>query len=102
MTVVVSFIRSRPQFSASGIGAVRVRENITVPGTTTATALEDEMIVIGNGEDSMVAAAFGSSPDADATASSASTSAGVPIAAGSLSYPICPKAGDKVNIKAVS
>lgn len=103
MTVVVSFVTPKGIRSvhAPGIGAVRIRENITIPGTTTATLLDGEIAVIGNGENSMVAVAFGTSPNADAVASTAATSAGVAIPAGQ-SVAIAPNAGDKINVKAVS
>lgn len=103
MTVVVSFITPRGAADESnGIGAVRVRENITIPGTTTETAKAGEMIVIGNAETSMVAAAFGTTPDAAATVQTTATTAGFPIGAGMTSYPIVPPLGAKVNIKVVT
>jgi hypothetical protein len=102
MTVVVSFIRPQGRGSASGVGNVRVRENITIPGTTTATAEPGEMVIVGNAETSMVAVAFGSTPNADATSKSGVTSAGMPVPAGGLSYPIFPNDGDKINVKVVT
>lgn len=95
MTVVVSFVQPASRGSASGIYKCRVREDVTIPGTTTEKARAGEMIVIGNAETSMVAAAWGtSSPDAAVN--------GMPIAAGDVSYPISAEPGDVVNIKAVS
>lgn len=95
MTVVVSFVRPKNLYSASGIGSVRVRENLAVGGTTSATAEDGEMIVVGNGETSMVAVAFGSgSPDAANT--------GFALGAGQVSLPIVANAGDKVNVKTVT
>lgn len=103
MTVVVSFITPRGAADGSnGIGGVRVRENITIPGTTTETAKAGEMIIIGNGETSMVAAAFGTTPNADAAAETTATTAGFPIPAGQSSYPIVAPIGAKVNIKVVA
>lgn len=103
MTVVVSFIRQAARgLEASGVGDVRVRENVTIPGTTTATLEAGELVLIGNAETSMVAVAFGTTPDAAATAKTAATSAGMPVAAGALSYPIIPAVGDKINVKAVT
>ena len=102
MTVVVSFVRPKNIYSASGIGSVRVREILTVGGTATAGAEDGEMIVVGNGETSMIAAAFGTTPDAAALTKTTATSAGMPIPAGSQSYPIFPTAGDKINVKAVT
>ena len=104
MTVVVCFVTPKGIGSAHapGIGDVRVREDITVPGSTTATAAEGEVVIIGNGEAAMVAAAFGSVPDADATDETSSTSAGFPVAAGSVTGGIVVREGDKVNIKAIA
>jgi hypothetical protein len=97
MAVVVSFVR------VSGIGAIatcRVMEKITVPGTTTATCQEGETVLCGSSESSMVLVAHGSTPDAQATAETAATSAGYPLLTGGLT-PIRPRTGDKINIKAV-
>lgn len=103
MTVVVSFIRQAARGSeASGVGDVRVREDITVPGTTTATLQAGELVLIGNAETSMVAIAFGTAPDAAALAKTTATSAGMAVAAGAVSYPVIPAVGDKINVKAVS
>lgn len=99
MTVVVSFVK--PQGAGVvGMGRVRIRENISVPGTTTNAAEDGEIIIIGNAETSPVNAAWGTTPDAAATAASAATTAGVPIFAGAVSFPITPKIGEKINIKA--
>lgn len=102
MTVVVSFITSRGNGYATAIGRVVARENITIPGTTTRACQPGEMVVIGNGESSMVAVAWGPTPDAAALAETNATSAGVAVPAGGLSYPLDPKSGDKINIKAVT
>lgn len=103
MTVVVSFIVSGTiAASAAGIGRVRAQERVLIPGTTVATALAGETVLVGNGETSMVAVAWGTAPDAAATAESLpATSAGFPIAAGMVGVPFVPGAGAKVNIKAV-
>lgn len=101
MTVVVSFIRASGA-GVIGVGSVRIQERITIPGTTTATALEGEYVIVGNGESSMVAVAFSTAPDAAALASTSSTNAGMPVGAGAVSHPISMRAGDKVNIKVVS
>lgn len=102
MSVTVSFVTlgTNGFTDAVGIVGVRVKEVITVPGTTVAVAKEGEFVVVGNGEASMVAVAFGSTPDAAATAQAAATSAGYPIGAGQVSDPFVLAAGNKVNIKA--
>jgi hypothetical protein len=110
MTCTVSFVTPGPLGTAPGIGIkrVRAREIVTVPGTTTTTALDGEFIVVGNGDSVMNAVAIGSTPDAASTAESAAsgstpagavTSAGFPVAAGQVSDPFVAKNGDKVNIK---
>lgn len=103
MTVVVSFVvPGGGRGFATGVERVTARENITPPGTTTNTVNEGEMVVIGNAETSMVAVAFGATPDADATVATRLTSAGLPVPAGAVSYPISPAIGDKVNVKTVT
>jgi hypothetical protein len=107
MTCTVSFVTPAGLGSAPGIGIKRVRakEVVTVPGTTTTTALDGEFIIVGNGDAVMNAIAIGATPDAAATAETgtpagATTSAGYPIAAGQVGDPFIAKNGDKVNIKA--
>lgn len=104
MSVVVSFIKPAGiggVYAAPGIGQCRVRETITVPGTTTAAVEAGEMVVIANGESSIVLAAHGKTPDAAAAAQDANTSAGYPVPAG-LMVPVVASAGDKINIKAIA
>lgn len=102
MTVVVSFVTPRAMGSISSqlAGTCRVRENITIPGTTSASVQDGEIVLIGNGESSMVAVAFGTTPDAAAAASTVATTAGMPVPAGAV-MPAKPNIGDKINIKAV-
>ncbi len=105
MTVVVSFIQTKGvgSLSAPGIGRVRVRENLTIPATTSASVQDGEIVVVGNAEGSMVAVAFGTVPDGAATAESLpSTSAGYPVASGGVSDPFVPPVGSKINVKAVT
>jgi hypothetical protein len=104
MAVVVSFIRPKGvgSIDAPGIGDIRIREDITPPGTTTATAQDGEVVIVGNAEATMVAVAHGTTPDAAAPASTNATSAGCPVAAGAVSDPFVPATGSKINIKAVS
>lgn len=103
MSVVVSFITPRGlgSVSAPGIGECRVRETITVPGTTTATVADGEMVLISSNEADIVLAAHGTTPDGQAAASTAATSAGYPIPAGVI-VPVMAKVGDKINIKALA
>lgn len=104
MTVVVSFITSGGIASGvSGIGRVRAQERIAVGGTTATAAQVGETVLIGNGEANMIAVAWGTAPDAAATAENGTvTSAGYPIGAGMVGIPVVPGAGAKINAKAVS
>jgi hypothetical protein len=105
MTVMVSFVTAGSGGGGSnGVFAVRAQERITIPGTTTNSTRVGELVLIGNGEASMVAVAFGTTPDAAATAdNSPVTSASVPVGAGQVGAPLCPGvAGAKINIKAVT
>lgn len=103
MTVVVSFVKPQGLGSvhAPGVGEVRIRENITIPGSTTASLLNGEVAIVSNAETSMVAAALGTTPDAATTTASAVSQAGVGIGAGQ-SLTFNGKVGDKVNVKVVT
>lgn len=101
MTCTVAFCTPRANGVGVGNGVARVRakEVVTVPGTTTTTAEAGEFVIIGNGDSVMVAMAFGTTPDAAATAETSATSAGFPVAAGSTSVPFIMAAGAKINLK---
>jgi hypothetical protein len=103
MTVYVSFCQpgSIGSIHAPGVGAIRVRESLTIPASTTATFADGELAIVFNGESAPVFIAFGTTPDAAATAASAVTTAGVVVAAGGW-LPIVGKAGDKINAKAIA
>lgn len=103
MTVVVSFITGgQISAGASGVRTIRAQERLVIGNTTTNVALVGETVLIGNGETGMIAAAFGTAPDAAAlTDNSPVTSAGFPIAAGMVGVPLVPGAGAKINVKAV-
>lgn len=102
MTVVVSYITpARVGGEDQGIGNITRQERITVPGTTSQPTKTGEVVIIANGESGLVAAAWGSAPDADATDASATTTAGCPIAAGQMGIPFAPGGGKLINIKAV-
>ncbi len=102
MTVVVSFIVSGAiAQGTSGIGRIRAQERLAIGATTVTETQVGETVLIGNGEAGMIAAAWGTVPDAAATAESAVTSAGYPIGAGMVGIPIVPGAGKKINVKAV-
>jgi hypothetical protein len=82
MTVVVTFVKTQGiegAYAAPGVGVIRVREDVTVPGTTTNSVQDGEVVIVGNAESNMVAVAFGNEPDAATT--------GYPVAAGSVKRP---------------
>lgn len=84
MTVVVNFCKARGidgAYAAPELSEIRIRENITIPATTSNTIEDGEVVIIFNGEANPVAVAFGAAPDANATTS---TSAGLAIAASRL------------------
>lgn len=104
MTAVVSFIQGTSIIGSTyGIGRVVAQERVTVPGSTSRAALAGEIVLVGNGEASMVAVAYGTTPDAAATAENLpTTSAGFPVGPGQVSVPLYPGPGNKVNIKVVA
>jgi len=101
MPVKVSFMR--PGFVGSvsilGLGRCRVSETITVPGSTTAAALDGEIVLLCSTEAVAVVVAHGITPDAAAVVSTPATTAGYALAPLSI-VPVAMLAGDKVNIKA--
>jgi hypothetical protein len=58
-------------------------------------------VIIGNAETSMILVAFGTTPDAAATAETAATSAGVPLGAGAV-MALMVKENDKISAKALA
>lgn len=104
MAVVVSFITSAGiGGGAAGVGRVLAQERLTPPATTARAAQVGETVLIGNGEATFIAVAYGTTPDADATAENLpTTSAGFPVAAGQMGVPFAPGSGQKVNVKVVS
>ena len=101
MPVKVSFMRPGPMGSvnAVAIGACRICETITVPGSTTASAQEGEIVLLVSSESTAVVVAHGTTPDAAATAQTAATSAGYGLSSDSY-MPVAVKTGDKISIKA--
>lgn len=101
MAVKVSFMKPGGLGSvhAVGMGACRICETITVPGSTMASLRDGEIAVLVSTETGSVVAAHGTSPDAAATDATAATSAGygVPTA---MAVAIAGMVGDRINIKA--
>lgn len=103
MPVIVSIMAPGAMGSAEAVcyGQCRVRETITVPGTTTASAQNGEIFVLCSTEAATVLAATGSTPDAQAAAMSSASGAGAPVPPGQIVV-FQPRAGDKLNVKALA
>jgi hypothetical protein len=104
MSVIVTFCKAkgiRGSAQNPAVAEARVRETLALNNSTTATITDGEIVLVGNNESAMILAAFGSTPDAAATAETAQTSAGVPIGAGQV-MALRPPAGTKINVKALS
>jgi hypothetical protein len=103
--MAVQVIFFKPRGSGFGqapvVGEIRAREAVTIPNTTTATVRDGELVMVLNEETAAVLVAYGSTPDAAATAATAATSAGFPVAAGQVSAPIMATAGSKISVKDV-
>lgn len=102
MTAIVTFVTPKGigSIHAPTVGAIRIREDVTVPDVTSAAAEDGEVVVVGNSEATMIMVAFGKVPDASAMSSTENTSAGYPVPAGSNSVPFAVKQGDLIDIKA--
>lgn len=102
MSVIVCFVLPRPLgfIGTPVVGEIRVREDIALDGTTTASTQDGEVIIVANNETDMVAGAVGTTPDPDATAKTTATSAGFPIPAGQTQV-FFPATGAKFSAKAL-
>jgi len=101
MPVKVSFMP--PGFVGSlsviGVGRCRLSETITVPGSTSASALSGEIVLVCSTEANAVVVAHGITPDAAATNSTPLTTAGYALEPlHTTAIPLV--VGDRVNIKA--
>lgn len=101
MAVKLSFMK--PSWAGSvgvmGYGKCRLCETITVPGSSTAAALDGEIILVTSTEAAAVVIATGTTPDAAATAATAATTAGMGLEPLSTQIVVV-NTGDKINIKA--
>lgn len=103
MSAVVCFVKA---VSAGGgstaAGAIRKKEVLTVPSTSTITANAGEYAIVLNTEASAILVAYGSTPDAQAATESSVTTAGLGIPSGLESALLGPLAqGAKVDVKVV-
>lgn len=84
-------------------GAIRKKEVLTVPSTSTITADAGEYAIVLNTEETAILVAYGSTPDAQAATATAVTTAGLGVPAGLDSALLGPLAqGAKVNVKTVA
>jgi hypothetical protein len=104
MSAIVSFLTvGSAGGGASAAVAIRKKEVLTVPSTSTITANAGEFAIVLNTETSGILAAYGSTPDAVAVTSTSATTAGLGIPAGLQSALLGPlAAGDKINVKAIA
>lgn len=100
MTVKIAFLTPKgvSSIDVQLLTGARKYENITVPGTTTASALEGEVAVIVNDEASTVSFATGTAPDAATATAVAGSTAGTPVPAGQTAV-IGLNKDDKINVK---
>jgi hypothetical protein len=84
-------------------GAIRKKEVLTVPNTSTITANKGEYAIVLNTEATAILVAYGRTPDAQAVTSTSATTAGLGVPAGLDSALLGPLAqGDKVSAKTVA
>lgn len=103
MAVQVIFFQAKSMGSmdSPGVGAVRLREAITTPGSTTGTVRAGEAVMVFNGDGSPVLVAHGSEPDAAATEATAATTAGAPVGS-TFSLVLVPEIDAKISVKALA
>ena len=80
-------------------GQCRAAETITVPGTSTLTAQNGEIMLVTSTEAAAVQIATGTTPDAAATVQTTLTTARMALEPLSTQV-VYPNTGDKINIKA--
>lgn len=86
---------------APSLGKMRAMEAVATGATSTGSAQDGEAVYVFNNEATAVYAAIGTTPVANAAASTAATTAGVVIGAGAFQV-IAARTGDKVAIAAVA
>ena len=87
--------------AVQGVGRIRIREAVTIPGTTTATVQNGESVIVYNGEASGVLVAHGSTPAATTGTETDASSAGLTVPTLSNSLPLEPATGSKIHIAAI-
>lgn len=102
MAVFVTFVVTAASGPIGQVARVVARESITIPGTTTRKVQSGETVIVHNAAAAAVAVAWGSSPDAAATAETSATTAGIPVPPNLDSAPLVPPAGVTLNVKTLS
>jgi hypothetical protein len=104
MSAVVCFVK--PVTAGGGstaAGAIRKKEVLTVPSTSTITANAGEYAIVLNTEATAILVAYGGTPDAQATTETSATTAGLGVPSGLESALLGPLAqGAKVDVKTVA
>lgn len=104
MSAVVSFVKVvSAGGGSSAAGAIRKKEVLSVPSTSTITANAGEYAILLNTEATGILVAYGSTPDAVATTSTSATTAGLGVPSGLESPLLGPLAqGDTISVKAIA
>jgi hypothetical protein len=104
MSAVVCFVKAvTAGGGAAAAGAIRKKEVLTVPSTSTITANAGEFAILLNTEATGILVAYGSTPDAQAVTSTTATTAGMGVPSGLESPLLGPLAqGDKVDVKTIA
>lgn len=102
MAAVLSLMTAKSAGAGvSAVMTVRAMEVLSVPSTSTIVAEDGEIAIILNTEASGILMATGSTPDAQATAATAATTAGQGVPSGLTSPAVLMNQGDKVSVKAI-
>jgi hypothetical protein len=104
MSAVVCFVRAVTSGGGgTAAGAIRKKEVLTVPSTSTITADAGEYAIVLNTETTAILVAYGSTPDAVAATQTSATTAGLGVPSGLDSALLGPlNSGDKISVKAVA
>lgn len=104
MAVHVIFFTPRGigSIDAPGVGDIRVREAVTVPGETTTQAREGEVVMVVNEDAVAILVANGKAPVATLTAATGDSGAGLVVGASKTSPVIVPHVNDKFAIAALA
>lgn len=86
---------------APGIGNIRAREVVSVPGVTETEVRQNEIVIVYNDGSTPILVAHGHDPDAEQLVSNADSSAGLPLSAGKETPPIVAQIGAAIAVAAL-